>query len=118
MTCAVQWVASFSGGFRGRRYNFLDAERRYRGDAGRGGFVAEQTVHAFVAEPPPNARLRFVRRWHYCACSEPIGGQKHDTASPDVVLRSVSIIENGSSRRRSEAETVIVIPVRMPNPGI
>lgn len=69
--------------------------RGQRRDARRAGLVTQQTFNPFLHEPllpAPHARLGRVRPAHDLAGADPIGAQKNDLGTPDVLLRGVTIL--------------------------
>jgi hypothetical protein len=74
---------------RGQRDDLLGDLRAERRNAGRAGLIAQETVHPRVHEAflsAPDRGLALAR-----PPTVPIGGEKHDPRSPDVLLRAVPI---------------------------
>jgi hypothetical protein len=79
---------------RGERDNPLGDLRAERRNARRPRLVAQQPVHARLHEPflpAPDGGLALRRPPYDFVGAVPLGGQKHDPRSPDVLLRAVPI---------------------------
>ena len=103
--------------FRRRGDDPLDDLRIERFTARRAGLVAQQPVDAFPHEallPAPHDGLGAPGAAHNCAGAQAVGRQQKNFRPPDVLLRAVPVGHTARSRARSEAVTVTMIPLRMP----
>ena len=82
--------------------NIIDDRRRQRRLAGRPRLIAQQPIDALLHEallheallPMPKGRLGDVRRGDDGVGAEVGHRQKHDAATPDIVLRAPTLADN------------------------
>jgi hypothetical protein len=94
-------------------FRYALAKRR---NAGRAGLVAKKAVEAFLHEaflPAPDASLGLAGPAHDLVRPETVRGKQDDLGPPRMLLRGVAILDDRLELRSAD-ETVMEIPVRMP----